>query len=143
MPRRWVPRPHYDQTGTPSSSSHPGAAGGPSSTIANFFDRVKFEAKKIKKGGRRKIFFEKFDVIAREKLLKPSHCFFSTENEGIVLSYKLFRSRFPLSPTSDASGRMNSDALCSTGNDTGVCAFPEPNPSALLLPADVFSGSPD
>ncbi|KAJ6684055.1 hypothetical protein OIU85_007721 [Salix viminalis] len=47
MSHRKIPRPYYEQTGTPSSSNHPGAAedadaaGGPSSTIANYFDRVR------------------------------------------------------------------------------------------------------
>ena len=45
---------------------------------------MKFEAKKIKKGGRRKIFFEKFNAIAGEKLLKSSHCFLSTETGAVA-----------------------------------------------------------
>uniref|UniRef100_A0A6N2LIE4 GRAM domain-containing protein n=1 Tax=Salix viminalis TaxID=40686 RepID=A0A6N2LIE4_SALVM len=99
MSHRKIPRPYYEQTGTPSSSNHPGAAedadaaGGPSSTIANYFDRVrssgffdtmKFEAKKIKKGGRRNIFLEKFDAKAGEKLLKASHCFLHNESGAVA-----------------------------------------------------------
>ncbi|XP_061947519.1 GEM-like protein 7 isoform X2 [Populus nigra] len=104
MSQRKIPPPHYEQTGTPSSfyhpgagtpssCNHPGAAGGSSNTIANYFDRVisaglldtmKFEAKKIKKGGRRNIFKQKFDVRAGEKLLKASHCFFSIETGAVA-----------------------------------------------------------
>ncbi|KAJ6291001.1 hypothetical protein OIU78_026686 [Salix suchowensis] len=99
MSHRKIPRPYYEQTGTPSSSNHPGAAedadaaGGSSSTIANYFDRVrsagfldtmKFEAKKIKKGGRRNIFLEKFDARAGEKLLKASHCFLHNESGAVA-----------------------------------------------------------
>ena len=44
---------------------------------------MKFEAKKIKKGGRRNIFLEKFDARAGEKMLKASHCFLSTETGAV------------------------------------------------------------
>ncbi|KAI5559739.1 hypothetical protein POPTR_017G152900v4 [Populus trichocarpa] len=110
MSHRQISPPQYEQTGTPSSSTHPGAgtpsssnhpgaaedvdaAGGSSSTIANYFDRVrsaglldtmKFEAKKIRKGGRRNIFKQKFDLRAGEKLLKASHCFFSIETGAVA-----------------------------------------------------------
>ncbi|KAG6743428.1 hypothetical protein POTOM_054382 [Populus tomentosa] len=99
MSHRKISPPQYEQTGTPSSSNHPGAAeyvdaaGGSSRTIANYFDRVrsaglldtmKFEAKKIREGGRRNIFNQKFDVRAGEKLLKASHCFFSIETGAVA-----------------------------------------------------------
>lgn len=45
---------------------------------------MKFEAKKIRKGGRRNIFKQKFDVRAGEKLLKASHCFFSIETGAVA-----------------------------------------------------------
>ncbi|KAG6742278.1 hypothetical protein POTOM_055568 [Populus tomentosa] len=93
MSQRKIPPPHYEQTGTPSSCNHHGAAWGSSSTIANYFDRVrsaglldtmKFEAEKIRKGGRRNIFKQKFDVRAGEKLLKASHCFFSNGTGAVA-----------------------------------------------------------
>ena len=45
---------------------------------------MKFEAKKIRKGGRRNIFKQKFDVRAGEKLLKASHCFFSNGTGAVA-----------------------------------------------------------
>ncbi|KAJ6291000.1 hypothetical protein OIU78_026685 [Salix suchowensis] len=90
MFHRRILRPHYEHTGTPSSSTPPGAAvdvgaaGGTSSTIANYFDRVKFEAKIIQKGGSNKIFLEKFDARAGEKLLKASHCSLSAKTGAVA-----------------------------------------------------------
>jgi len=51
---------------------------------AGLLDTVKFEAKKIRKGGRRNIFKQKFDLRAGEKLLKASHCFFSIETGAVA-----------------------------------------------------------
>lgn len=45
---------------------------------------MKFEVKKIRKGGRRNIFKQKFDLRAGEKLLKASHCFFSIETGAVA-----------------------------------------------------------
>jgi len=42
-------------------------------------DSIKFEAKKIKEGGKKNIFKQKFEVREGEKLLKASHCSLSTE----------------------------------------------------------------
>jgi len=42
-------------------------------------DSIKFEAKKIKEGGKKSIFKQKFEVRDGERLLKASHCCLSTE----------------------------------------------------------------
>ena len=47
-------------------------------------DSIKFEAKKIKEGGKKNIFKQKFEVREGEKLLKASHCCLSTESGPVA-----------------------------------------------------------
>ncbi|KAH8511599.1 hypothetical protein H0E87_008964 [Populus deltoides] len=89
---KFISRPCFEPSGTPSSTDHHGdevdTAGG-SRTFANIIrdrvrsvglsDSIKFEAKKIKEGGKKNIFKQKFEVREGEKLLKASHCSLSTE----------------------------------------------------------------
>ncbi|KAL9392261.1 hypothetical protein Peur_016181 [Populus x canadensis] len=89
---KFISRPCFESSGTPSSTDHHGdevdTTGG-SRTFANIIrdrvrsvglsDSIKFEAKKIKEGGKKNIFKQKFEVREGEKLLKASHCCLSTE----------------------------------------------------------------
>ncbi|KAF9683758.1 hypothetical protein SADUNF_Sadunf04G0047600 [Salix dunnii] len=92
---RFISRPCFDQyLGSSSSTDHQGAddeadkPGGSRRLAGLIIDRVrsvglsdsmKFEAKKIKKGGKKNIFKQQFQVREGEKLLKASRCCLSTE----------------------------------------------------------------
>ncbi|KAI9396040.1 hypothetical protein POPTR_004G068150v4 [Populus trichocarpa] len=89
---KFISRPCFEPSGTTSSTDHHGdevdTTGG-SRTLANIIrdrvrsvglsDSIKFEAKKIKEGGKKSIFKQKFEVRDGERLLKASHCCLSTE----------------------------------------------------------------
>ncbi|KAI5591148.1 GEM-like protein 6 isoform X2 [Populus trichocarpa] len=89
---KFISRPCFEFSATPSSTDHHGdevdTTGG-SRTLANIIrdrvrsvglsDSIKFEAKKIKEGGKKNIFKQKFEVRDGERLLKASHCCLSTE----------------------------------------------------------------
>lgn len=89
---KFISRPCFEPSGTSSSTDHHGDevdTSGGSRTFANIIrdrvrsvglsDSIKFEAKKIKGGGKKNIFKQKFEVRDGERLLKASHCCLSTE----------------------------------------------------------------
>ncbi|KAJ6766827.1 GEM-LIKE PROTEIN 2 [Salix purpurea] len=91
---KFISRPCFDCQGSPSSTDHQGADDGAdkpggSRTLAGLIcdrvrsaglsDSIKFEAEKIKKGGKKNIFKQEFQVREGEKLFKASHCCLSTE----------------------------------------------------------------
>lgn len=91
---KFVSSPCFDSVESSSSTDHQGSddeadkPGGSRKLAGLIIDRVrsvglsdsmKFEAKKIKGGGKKSIFKQKFRVREGEKLLKASHCCLSTE----------------------------------------------------------------
>ncbi|KAJ6367952.1 hypothetical protein OIU78_000514 [Salix suchowensis] len=91
---KFISRPCFDCQGSPSSTDHQGADDGADKPggsrrlaglicdrvrSAGLSDSIKFEAEKIKKGGKKNIFKQEFQVREGEKLFKASHCCLSTE----------------------------------------------------------------
>ncbi|KAJ6766825.1 hypothetical protein OIU79_022735 [Salix purpurea] len=85
---KFISRPCFESQGSPSSTDHQGADDGADKPggsrrlavrSAGLSDSIKFEAKKIKKGGKKNIFKQEFQVREGEKLFKASHCCLSTE----------------------------------------------------------------
>uniref|UniRef100_A0A6N2N6C9 GRAM domain-containing protein n=1 Tax=Salix viminalis TaxID=40686 RepID=A0A6N2N6C9_SALVM len=95
---KFISRPCSESQGSPSSTDHQGSPPsaddeadkpGGSRRLAGLIcdrvrsaglsDSIKFEAKKIKKGGKKNIFKQEFQFREGEKLFKASHCCLSTE----------------------------------------------------------------